>query len=303
MTSNRTEAPCYGGVEAGGTKFVCAIGRGPDDLRSVTEFPTADAGDTIARCAGFFRRLRDEGQVIGAIGIGSFGPLELDPDSPHFGHITTTPKPGWQDVDLLGELARGTGLPVRIDTDVNVAALAEGRWGAARGLQHFIYVTVGTGIGVGACIGGRILHGVHHPEMGHVLLPPDAGEPKGFAGICPFHGGCAEGLASGAALVARWGRRLGDLPPEHPAWRMEANYLGTFLAALTLTLQPERIVIGGGVMNETLLQHVRDSLGVRLGGYRRSLASRAELDTFLVMPDLGNRAGVLGAISIAASSD
>ncbi|MDH4107191.1 MAG: ROK family protein [Gammaproteobacteria bacterium] len=297
------DASCCGGIEAGGTRFVCATGTGADDLRALVEFPTGRPAETIARAIGFFNDARDQGADLQALGVGSFGPLELDPARSDYGHISTTPKPGWQDVDLVGQLSRGTGLPVRIDTDVNAAARAERLWGAARGLDHFLYVTVGTGIGVGAWIGGRPLHGVRHPEMGHMLLPPDPEEPAGFGGICPYHGGCAEGLASGAALVARWGRRLEELPEAHPAWRIEAAYLGTFLAALALTLQPERIVIGGGVMNPALLARVRDTLRARLAGYQRALAAPEAVEDFLVLPGLGGRAGVLGAIAMVAVPD
>jgi len=294
---------CYGGIEAGGSRFVCATGSGPDDLQTVVEFPTRRPVETIADAVAFFNRQRREGAELLALGVGAFGPIELDPGRPDFGYITSTPKPGWQDVDLVGELARGTGLPVQIDTDVNAAARAERLWGAARGLEHFLYATVGTGIGVGAYVGGRLLHGAHHPEMGHVMLPIDPEEPGGFNGTCPYHGCCAEGLASGASIVARWGERLDGLPEDHPAWRIEANYLGTFLAGLVLVLQPERIVIGGGVMNEVLLDRVRDVLAARLGGYRLTLAARHEIDRFLVLPGLGSRAGVLGAFAVARGLD
>lgn len=294
---------CYGGIEAGGSRFACATGSGPDDLQTVVEIPTRRPAETIADAVAFFDRQRREGRELLALGVGAFGPIELDPGRPDFGYITSTPKPGWQDIDLVGELARGTGLPVRIDTDVNAAARAERLWGAARGLEHFLYVTVGTGIGVGAYVGGRILLGAHHPEMGHVLLPIDPDEPRGFDGSCPYHGRCAEGLASGSALVARWGVRLDSLPDDHPAWRIEASYLGTFLAGLALVLQPQRILVGGGVMNPVLLDMVRDVLAIRLGGYRRTLATRSEIDRFLVMPGLGPRAGLLGALAVARAID
>ena len=297
--NGRPAGHCYAGVEAGGTKFVCAVGSGPGDLRAVTEIPTRDPESTLGEVIRFFRSCRDSGQGFEALGIGSFGPLELNRDAAGYGSITTTPKPGWQNVELVDRLAGALGVPVALDTDVNAAAAGEAAWGAARGLDHFLYVTLGTGVGVGAVVGGQILHGVHHPEMGHVSLPVSPDEPEGFVPVCPFHGACAEGLASGAAIRARWGRRLDELPGEHPAWRLEAGYLADFLVGLTLTLQPERIIVGGGVASEALLALARDGLYTRLAGYRVDLAERGCLSEFLVLPRLGRRAGVVGAIELA----
>jgi len=290
---------CYGGIEAGGTKFVCGIGSGPTDLRIVEGIPTLDPKTTLDEVASFFQSAADSGTQIEGLGIGSFGPLELDPEAPAYGSITTTPKPGWQGVNLVDDLAGRLRVPIAIDTDVNAAALGEWVWGAARGLDHFLYVTVGTGVGVGGVVEGRILHGLHHPEMGHMLIPVSPEEPGGFSGVCPYHGGCAEGLASGSAIVARWGRELGDLALEHPAWRLEAEYLAAFFTNLTLALQPQRIIVGGGVMNEQLLSLIREALHARLAGYRASLAEPEALERFLVTPGLGPRAGVLGAIELA----
>lgn len=289
----------FGGIEAGGTKFICAVGTGPDDLREVIEIPTRDPASTLAEALGFFRSLAGRGQRIAGLGIGSFGPVELDPRSADYGRITTTPKPGWQGVDIRGEFARALGVPVAIDTDVNAAALGELEWGAARGLEHFLYVTVGTGVGVGAVIGGRVLHGEHHPEMGHVFVPVSADEPAGFDGCCPYHGSCIEGLASGTAIGARWGARLDAFPPGHPAWQLEAGYLAAFFANLTFILQPQRIVAGGGVMSEPLTRLVRERLHTMLAGYRPTLADREAVDDYVVMPGLGGRAGILGAIELA----
>ena len=290
---------CYAGVEAGGTKFVCAVGSGPGDLRAVTEIPTRDPESTLGEVIRFFRSCRDSGQSFEALGIGSFGPLELNRDATGYGSITTTPKPGWQNVELVKRLAGALGVPVALDTDVNAAAAGEAAWGAARGLDHFLYVTLGTGVGVSAVVGGKILHGAHHPEMGHVSLPVSPDEPEGFVPVCRFHGTCAEGLASGAAILARWGRRLDELPAEHPAWRLEAGYLADFLAGLTLTLQPQRIIVGGGVASEALLALAREGLHRRLAGYRADLAQRGSMSGFLMLPGLGQRAGVVGAIELA----
>lgn len=191
----------FGGIEAGGTKFVCAVGTGPEDLRAEERFPTTTPGETIARAVDFLRR--SGGGSLAAVGIASFGPVDLDPSSPTWGHITSTPKRGWAGTDLAGPVGRALGVPVRFDTDANGAALAEHRWGAARGLQTIVYLTVGTGIGGGAIVRGRPLHGLVHPEMGHVLVErrPDDRYPGG----CPFHGACLEGLASGPAIERRWG--------------------------------------------------------------------------------------------------
>ena len=209
----------FGGIEAGGTKFVCAVGSSPEDL--VTQhFPTTTPAETIARAAEFFAGYKE----LRSIGLASFGPLDLNPASKTFGHIINTPKTAWRNFDFAGEVARTTKLPVTIDTDVNGAALAEARWGAARGLDTFVYITVGTGIGGGGLVNGKVMHGLLHPEMGHLRVPHDR-DDDAYAGCCPFHGDCLEGLASGPALHARWGRAPETLPSEHPAWDLQAHYL------------------------------------------------------------------------------
>ena len=299
MSIQRSINPSYGGVEAGGTKFVCAVGRGVDDISQLAEIPTSDPVTTIREAIQFFRSKRDAGHELSAIGIGAFGPIELNADAVNYGHITTTPKQGWQNVDINGAFARGIGLPIIMDTDVNAAALGELRWGAGRDLDHFLYVTVGTGIGVGAVIGGVLLRGEHHPEMGHMFVPGSSAEPSGFGGVCPFHATCVEGLASGTAIVKRWGGRLRELPPDHPAWQLEAEYLAMFLANLTFTLQPQRIVVGGGVMNIRILSMVRTLLHACVAGYRVTLRDIEAVNQYLILPELGGRAGVLGAIALA----
>ncbi len=291
--------PLYGGVEAGGTKFVCAIGRGADDISNIVEIPTNDPVTTIREAIQFFRESRDTGHNLSAIGIGAFGPIELNMDAWNYGYITTTPKRGWQNIDIHGEFSRGLGLPIIIDTDVNAAAIGELRWGAARDLDHFLYVTVGTGIGVGAVIGGVLLSGAHHPEMGHMLVPVSPDELSGFEGVCSFHGTCVEGLASGAAIVKRWGCMLSEFPADHPAWRLEAEYLAMFIANLTFTLQPQRILLGGGVMNARLLSMVREYLHYRVAGYRATLTEIEAVNQYVILPELRGRAGVLGAIELA----
>src|SRR5438094_1780467 len=284
-----------GGVEAGGTKFVCAVGRGPDDVRAEARLATTTPAETLARVVAFFR----EHAPLAAVGVASFGPVDLDPRSPAFGSITTTPKPGWQHVDLVGPLRRALGVPVRIETDVNAAALAEHRRGAARDVATLVYVTVGTGIGGGILVNGQPVHGLLHPEVGHVRVPHDhAADP--FAGTCPHHGDCWEGLASGPALAARWRQPSERLPDAHPAWDLEAGYLALGLVNVILTVSPERIVLGGGVMARTqLFPLIRAEIVRLLGGYLQSPALGERIDDYLVPPTLGDRAGVLGALVLA----
>ncbi len=292
----------YGGIEAGGTKFVCAVGTGPDDLRAEVRFPTTTPQETIRQALDFFREQQAYlGETLRAVGIASFGPVDLHPDSPTFGYITSTPKPGWQNVDLAGEIRRSLNVPVGFDTDVNGAALAEGLWGAAQGLDTFIYITVGTGIGGGGMVGGRLIHGMLHPEMGHIRIPHDW-QADPFAGTCPYHGDCLEGLACGPAIEARWGARPEDLPPDHPAWALEAHYLALALANFICTLSPQRIILGGGVMRQHhLFPRIRAKVPKLLNGYIRTrpILDEEEMRAYIVPPALGARAGVLGAIALA----
>ena len=211
----------FGAVEAGGTKFVCAVGNDAGELRSRVEFPTTSPAETIARVVKFLATQAKAGP-LGAVGIGSFGPVDLSPGSPQFGFITSTPKPGWQNTDLAGPIRRALGVPVAFDTDVNAAALGEHEWGAAQGLDTFVYVTVGTGIGGGAMVDRKLIHGLLHPEMGHMRIAHDR-QADPFAGVCPFHGDCWEGLATGPAIEARWRSKGQDLPPDHKAWHLEAE--------------------------------------------------------------------------------
>jgi fructokinase len=282
-------AGTLGAVEAGGTKFVCAVGSGPHDLIRTT-FPTTTPGETLGQAIEFFK---DRGSPLAAVGVASFGPVDLDAQSTTFGFITSTPKPGWSNVDICGVLQRGLGVPVAFDTDVNGAALAEARWGAARGLDNILYVTVGTGIGGGALVNGSPVHGLVHPEMGHILIPQDPEDP--FSGACPFHGNCFEGLASGLAMELRWGAKAEALAFDHPAWGLEARYLAVGLANLVCVLSPRRIVIGGGVMrNLELIPKIRENLRDLLNDYVRAPE--------IVPPLLGGDAGVLGGIALAERS-
>jgi fructokinase len=287
----------WGGIEAGGTKFVCAVGTGPEDLRAEVSFSTTMPPETIGRAIQFFQQQRKEGPLA-AIGIASFGPVDPDPDSPTFGYITTTPKPGWAHTDVAGTIRRALGIPVGFDTDVNAAALGEHRWGAAQGLDTFIYLTVGTGIGGGGMVNGKLIHGLIHPEMGHIRIPHNRDRDP-YAGLCPYHGDCLEGLATGPALEHRWGQPGETLPADHPAWQLEAEYLALGLMNYICILSPQRIIMGGGVMQQPhLLPLVRHRVRELLNGYLQSPMILEHLDEYVVLPGLGIRAGVLGAIAL-----
>ncbi|MGC9947564.1 MAG: ROK family protein [Bryobacteraceae bacterium] len=289
--------PIYGGMECGGTKFVCATGGESGKLLARTEFPATMPAETIARALDFFRA---QPHALQAIGIGSFGPVDLDRASPKFGYITSTPKAGWSDTDLAGAVHRATGLPVGFDTDVNAAALGEHRWGAAQGLDTFLYLTIGTGVGGGGMANGGLLHGLVHPEMGHIRVPRDPRDAD-FPGNCKFHHDCLEGLVAGPALAARWGQPGETLPPEHPAWDLEAQYIALGLATWICTLSPQRIILGGGVMRQAhLFPRIRAKVLELLNGYIQSPAILERIEEYVVPPALGGDAGVLGAIALAA---
>lgn len=275
----------YGAIEAGGTKFVCGIGTVPGDLQTV-QIPTGEPQATIDAVIDFLRTAK-----ISAVGIGSFGPVGTNRRSPDWGHITTTPKTAWRNCDLAGPIQRALGVPVGFDTDVNAAALGEARWGAARGIEDFLYLTVGTGIGGGALASGRVIHGLSHPEMGHIRVPHDWNYDP-FAGCCPYHGDCLEGLASGPAIGARWGMPAEELPADHPAWVLEAQYLALAVVNLACTLSPAQVILGGGVMRQThLFPMIRSEVDHLAHGY----IALPEI----VPPKLGDRAGVCGALVLA----
>ncbi|WP_257462536.1 ROK family protein [Archangium lipolyticum] len=289
----------WGGIEAGGTKFVCAVGTGPDDIRAQVRIPTTTPEATIGQALAFFQEQTRERGPLAALGIASFGPVDLHPGSPTYGFITSTPKPGWRNADVAGPFRRALNIPVGFDTDVNGAALGENRWGAAQGLDTFIYLTIGTGIGGGGPSNGRLMRGLLHPEMGHIRLPHDS-RADPFPGGCPFHGDCFEGLASGPALEKRWGQRAESLPEDHPAWALEAHYIALALMSYICTLSPQRIIIGGGVMAQRhLFPLVRAEVVRLLNGYIQSPAILEHIDTYIVPPGLGDRAGVLGALALA----
>ena len=275
---------------------MCGVGTGPDDLQ-LTTVPTTSPQATIDQIVAFFRD--QAGRELSAVGIGSFGPVDLHPESPTFGFITSTPKVGWQQYDLAWTLYRALQVPIGFDTDVNAAAAGEARWGAGRGLPNFLYLTVGTGIGGGALVNGEVIHGLLHPEMGHIRIPHDLGADP-FPGSCPYHKDCLEGLASGPAMQARWGKRAQELPADHPAWALEAHYLALGLATWVCTVSPERILLGGGVMQQaSLFPMIRQELLRLLNGYIDAKPLLNEIDSYVAPPELGSRAGVLGAMVLA----
>ncbi|MBS1675782.1 MAG: ROK family protein [Actinobacteria bacterium] len=287
----------FGGIEAGGTKWVCAIGGAGVEPARVEIFPTTTPAETIGRAVEFFAAEPD----LEALGVGLFGPVEVRRDSPRWGTILTTPKPGWEGTDVAGALARSLRVPIALDTDVNAAAVGEWRHGAARGVDTFVYVTVGTGIGGGVFVDGRPLHGLQHPEVGHMMVPHDRSRDP-FEGSCPFHGDCLEGLASGTAMRARRGRPAEELGDDPEAWELEAEYLALGLANVVLVVSAERIVLGGGVGGAPgLIERVRTRLREILAGYVDAPALR-DMDTYLVPPGLGSRSGVVGALTLAGDS-
>jgi fructokinase len=280
-------ADTFGGVETGGTWCVCALGRAPDELAEREQFPTTAPEETVERIITFF----DRHAKPAAIGIGSFGPVDLDPDSPTWGSVTTTPKPGWRGAVVAPVVAKRLGVPVAFDTDVNAAAVAEHRWGAGKGVQDLCYLTVGTGIGGGVIVGGRPLHGLLHPEVGHMRIPHDRSEDQ-FPGSCPWHGDCWEGLAAGPAIAQRWEADPEALPDDHPAWPLEAGYVAAGVLSIVSVLSPERVIAGGGVLERPGLRAmVADRLRELVAGYLPTPP--------LVPPALGDDAGVLGAIALA----
>ena len=301
-------AGLVGGIEAGGTKLVCAVGSGPGErMLARASFPTANRpAEILAKVAEWFQDQEGRHGSLGALGIASFGPVDLNPDSAKYGFITSTPKPGWRDTDLVGRLrASFPGIPIGFDTDVNGAALGEHIWGNASGLSDFVYVTLGTGIGAGAMVGGRLLHGLVHPEMGHMRLPPAPGDD--FPGVCPYHGACWEGLCSGPAILARTGMRAEDLPADHPAWSLTIRYIAEAVANITCVLSPRRVILGGGVRKGGRLgegrffQQVREKLREVLNGYIITPALGSDIDRYLVPPLLGDDAGVCGAMALGRS--
>ena len=289
----------FGGIEAGGTKFVCLVGNGPDQLVEEKRFPTTTPDETIARVIEFFAPYSNRGELA-AVGIASFGPLDLKPKSKTFGYITTTPKPGWGQIDLCGRIKQSLNVPVTFDTDVNAAAFGEQYWTPENQvLDPFLYMTVGTGIGVGAIVNGLPLHGLMHTEAGHFAIPHNL-QRDPFPGVCPYHGDCLEGLASGPSMNKRWGQNAESLPDAHPAWDLEAEYIALALVNLIYAYSPLRIVLGGGVPEHPGLHvAVRRKVQQLINGYIHSPMVLEIINSYILPPTLGKRSGVLGAIAMA----
>jgi fructokinase len=285
----------YAGLEAGGTKFVCMVAAGPDDVRAQITFPTTKPEETLGEAVAFFKAH----QPFAGLGIGTFGPCDLNPSSSTYGRLSTSIKPGWKEANMLEPFRQPFQVPIGIDTDVNAAALGEYTWGAGMGLDAVLYLTVGTGIGGGGVINGRRMHGLFHPEMGHIRLPRISGDDL-FVGLCPYHRDCLQGLASGPAMEARWGKQAGELPLDHPAWKMEAHYLALAINNYICTLSPNRIILGGGVMHQKqLFPLIHEEVKRLLNGYIRLPMILERIDEYIVPPALGDWSGVLGAIALA----
>lgn len=284
----------FGTLEAGGTKMVLSIGNEDNELLEQETIPTESPEKTIPAMIDWFR-----GRKIAALGIGSFGPVDLNPDSPTYGWITKTPKPGWCDKPLLPPMQEALGVPALIDTDVNAAALAEWKLGAAKGLNSCIYVTIGTGVGAGIVSEGKLVHGLMHPELGHMLLRQESKDPSP-AGFCPYHQGCLEGLASGPAMEKRWGTKAQNLPPEHEAWDLEAAYIAQMCMNAVCAFSPEKIILGGGVMQQKhLFPMIRRKTADLLNGYIQTVEITEHIDSYIVEPGLGTRSGAVGALLLA----
>jgi fructokinase len=298
--SEKPAEPLLAAIEAGGTKFVCAVGTGPDDIRARTSIETRTPEQTITDVTRWFVGQKAKIGTFQAMGIGSFGPVDLNPESATFGFITSTPKGGWQHVDLVGQLRSHFKVPVGFDTDVNAAALGESLWGAGIGYDPLVYITVGTGVGGGVLVNGKPLHGLLHPEIGHLQVPPPTG--TGAVNLkcqCPFHENCVEGYASGMSIMKRWGVVAEHLPANHPVWEDVSDVMSHALANLVLTLSPRRIILGGGVMKQSQLFGLTRSKVVRvLNGYLQCRELGGHIDEYIVPPGLGDNSGIAGAMAL-----
>lgn len=308
MTPNHKDA-LVGAIEAGGTKFVVAVGAGPDDgILAKASFPTGDnPAQLLSEISDWFNLQQSKLGKLQAIGIASFGPVDLDLKSPTYGYITSTPKNSWENTDLVGHFKKVfPEIPTGFDTDVNGAALGEYYWGNGAGITDFVYITIGTGIGAGGITGGQMIHGLIHPEMGHIFIPR---EPEdNFPGVCPYHGNCWEGLCSGPSMRKRAGIPAEDLPPDHPAWALETKYIAYAVANITCILSPKRVIIGGSVRKagqlgeERFFQLIREKVQAVLNGYISSESLKDKIDGYIVPPLLGDDAGICGAIALGQSA-
>ena len=289
----------FGGIEAGGTKFVCMVGTDPENVLKEERFPTTSPRETISRVIEFFQPYIKTGELA-AVGIACFGPLDLNLNSATYGYITTTPKAGWSNVAVYGEIQNALQVPVAFDTDVNAAAFGEQYWKPEnRSLDPFLYMTVGTGIGVGVIINGSPLHGLVHAEAGHLALPHDW-QRDPFPGVCPYHGDCLEGLASGLSMSQRLGQNPESLPDSHWGWDLESDYIALAMVNLIYAYSPQRIILGGGVSQHPgLLPAVRCKVKQFMNGYLQAFLLMEGIDEYILPPALGNRSGGLGAIAMA----
>ncbi len=289
----------FGGIDVREDEFICAIGNSAGELRYKTVFPTTTPRDTVYRAAEFFKGLSQTSPLSG-IGIASFGPVDPDPDSPYYGYITTTPKPGWAQFNIVGNIKEALNLPVAFDTDANGAAIGESIWGNSKGVDSLIYWTVGCGIGAGGLLSGKLMHGLIHPEMGHMHVPHDT-ETDPFEGVCPYHRNCLEGLASIHAIKNRWHfRHSSEIPDDHPAWDLEAKYLSYAMANCIMSLSPKKIIIGGGVMNRKILYpKIQKETTKLVNGYIKHTELLANIENYIVPPGLGDDSALYGAIALA----
>ena len=287
----------YGAIEGGGTKFVVLTGSDPEHIDRLERIETTTPQETLQRCIDFFVE-EHRRSALAAVGVGMFGPVDLRKGSPTYGYVTTTPKLLWQFTDIVGPLRQALGIPIGWENDVNAAVIGEARYGAGRSFDHLVYLTIGTGVGGGLYVDGRVVHGLLHPEIGHLLMPRVLGDE--FEGVCPFHGRCLEGLVSGPAIEARCKRPASMVPIDDPVWEVVAEYLGIALMDISLVLSPERIVLGGGVIADGwLLPRIREVLVRYLRGYLAHALLGERVDEYVVLSVLGGRAGVVGALEVA----
>lgn len=289
----------YGGIEGGGTKFICIIAEDKDTIIDEVRFETTTPDETMGKTLAFFSKHIDAGAKIESIGLATFGPIDPVIGSPTYGVILPTPKPGWSNFDIVSALRSELNIPILFDTDVNGAALAEAKWGAGQGANGVLYITIGTGIGGGYYVNGSLLHGLLHPEMGHIRIPHDFSRDP-FKGNCPFHSDCFEGLANGPALEKRWGQKAETLPKDHPAWPLEAEYIAQALVNFILTLSPQKIILGGGVAKqEQMLPMIHARVKELLNGYVQSALVNEKIENYITLPGLGEKAGMYGALALA----
>ena len=281
----------FGALEAGGTKMVCAVGNENGEILDRISIPTETPAVTMPKLAAYF-----QDKEIHALGIGCFGPIDLNPKSDTYGCITTTSKLAWKHYDICGYFREHLKVPIGFDTDVNGSMLGEATWGCAKGLDTAVYITIGTGVGVGVLAGGKLLHGMQHPEGGHILIPRR--EDDTYAGKCPYHRTCLEGLAAGPAIEERWGEKAVSLAGRPEVWDLEAYYLAYAVTNYILLLSPRKIILGGGVMHqEQLMPLVRKKVKEMLGGYVET-KELSDMDSYLVLPSLNDNQGILGALKL-----